>query len=148
MNIRQRPIGTLSLVALSAFAVLLVGGCKNPESQVVGDWKDAGGKVMTFKADKTVSQGSGVQGMTGKWSLANKKVSLTIETIGGKPVDQFIDQMAKMMGGKDPQGAKAKMQAEMKGLALNLSDDGKTMTMAMAGAPSGAAGTLTKVESK
>ncbi len=134
------------MLLIATLGVAVIAGCKNGDSQVVGDWKDSSGKVTSFKADKTVTQGSGATLVAGKWSLDDKVVSIEIDTIGGKPADQFIDQFAKML--KPDQAAKAKEM--LKSVKFKLSDDGKSLALqAPEGqkVPAGANPTLTKVQS-
>lgn len=131
-------------LAVAACAVALVG-CKNADSQVIGKWNSANSVSVTFQADKTYAQ-SGPISVTGKWSVADKKVTMTVETVAGKSADELIKQMAKM-GMSADMVAKAKEQ--MKGVVFNLAEDGKTM--AMASPPAGTDAkltTLTKADSK
>ena len=135
---------TLSLLCVGVMAVGLVVGCKNKDSVVVGKWNGPGGVSVTFKDDKTFTQG-GVMAATGKWSLSEKTVSLNIETVGGKPVNEFIDQLTKMAP-KPPTPAQiAEAKTKLSKLDLALSDDGKTLTQK---GPNGQAQSLTKEETK
>jgi len=143
MNIRHPNGRALGLLVISAFAVALIGGCKSPESQIVGTWTAQGTSVV-FKADKTFSQTAQAMTATGKWSLNAKKVNMVVETIQGKPAEDALQQLAKMGVAAD-KIAKAK-ESLKKGTDLLLSDDGKTMKPAEA--PAGMDITLTKQESK
>jgi hypothetical protein len=70
MNIRHPSARTLGMVAITAIAFAVLGGCKNPEAQVVGTWTGGKGGAVTFKADKTFAQTTPMA-VTGKWSLAD-----------------------------------------------------------------------------
>lgn len=138
-----------TFVTAAMLAVALVGGCKgNP---VPGDWKDARGAIMSFKADGTVTQnGGGAKGMNGKWTLADKVVAVKVVTIAGMTPDRYLESLKPLLAQMDPKGDVnadiAKAKAGLDKLTFKMSDDGKTMTVDVTGAPAGAMGTLTKVE--
>ncbi len=154
MNIRHLGSRTLGVIAVAAIAASMIGGCKNADAAVVGDWKDSKGQIVTFKADKTISQGTGAQLVAGKWSLSDKKVTMTIETIGGKPAEQFINDQLSQIEKINPKMVTPEIRKsaleEIKGLNFTLSDDAKTMNIVATSGktPTGAEGTLTKVEAK
>jgi hypothetical protein len=147
MNNRHRNGSALGLVIVAAFAVALIGGCKKADSRMIGTWTDPQGTVVTFNADNTFSQGSGATSANGKWSISDKKVTLNLEKIGGKPIDEAIDNIQKMLSAKSPQAVTpdqmAKLKAHMKAISFTLSENGKTM--ALDGSPNV---TMTKNEAK
>jgi hypothetical protein len=128
----QLPHRATKLLLAASCAVVCNAGCKSADSAIVGDWKDTGGQISTFKQDKTFSEGSGGAAASGKWSLSGKTVTVNIQTIGGKTVDEAIDSLAKSVQQADPKkfnaGMVAKMKGQLKEAKLTLSDDGKTMT--------------------
>jgi hypothetical protein len=129
-----------ALLCSAILAVGFVSGCKNPEAQVVGKWNGPQGVTLTFNQDKTFTQG-GVMAATGKWSLKEKTVSLSVETIGGKPATDFIDQMAKMAGDKVTKAQIDEAKAKLTKMDLTLGEDGKSLTQKGA---NGQTATLTK----
>jgi hypothetical protein len=130
LNLRQKAVA--SLIAITC-AVAVLGGCKSPEAAIVGKWKSSAGPDITMKEDKTFSQGSGAQSATGTWSVADKTVTISILTIGGKSTDEVIDAYAKMAGGALKPDLVAKAKAQAKAAAFDISADGKTLTSREAG---------------
>jgi hypothetical protein len=135
---------------LTVLFVLGLVGCSNPEAAVIGDWKSSkGAETMSFKADHSVSGGSGQSAMVGKGALSAKTVNMKITSVGGKSVEDIKKQLAPLaaLAGATPEGKK-KYDEGMKtlddGINLTLSDDGKTLTAPDTGA---GAQTLTKVTS-
>lgn len=142
MKIRHLSPRAFVNFAILTCAVIIATGCKSAESRVVGKWNGPNGVSVTFKEDKTFSQ-AGMMPVTGKWTVADKKVTVNVETVNGKSPDDLIKQL-KSMGA--PADTIKKAQDELKkGMDMTLSDDGKTMTLK---APSGQSGTLTKDEAK
>lgn len=146
---RQQKVRTLSIFTAAVFAVALLSGCKNPDAGIIGKWNDTKGSSVTFNADKTFTQGSGTTSAAGKWSLKDKKLTVSIDTIGGKPADQVIQQLADMMAKMNPKGSSKsdtdKLKEQLKNITMTLSEDGKTLSIdGMKGGAAGAGGTLTK----
>ncbi len=118
---------TLSLLCVGFLAAGFMAGCKNSDSKVVGKWNGPGGVSLTFKDDKSFAQ-SGQMAASGKWSLTEKTVSLSIDSIGGKPVNDFIDELSKKAL-KPPTAAQiTEAKTKLSKLDLALSDDAKTLT--------------------
>ena len=145
MNHRHSGARFGAILLVASLAAAFVGGCKPKEPEIVGLWKDDKGTSTTFNPDKTFSQGVGGQSATGKWTYADKKVTITLEKIGNQTVDDFINGMAKI-GVPADQIAKAK--AQPRSMPLTVSEDGKTMTMTVPGATGKTSVTLTKVDAK
>jgi hypothetical protein len=146
MIIRRIRPRAIEFLAVLGCAAVLAGGCKNPEGAIVGKWNGPSGAALTFKADKTFSQSGGPMAAAGKWKLADKKLNLAIDTIGGKSIDESLKQATKM-GLSADQIAKAKEQMS-KGIDFTVSEDGKSMALAAPGAKGGQSVTFTKEETK
>ena len=129
-----------ALLCSAILAVGFVAGCKNPEAAVLGKWNGPGGVTVTFNQDKTFTQG-GMMAATGKWTLKEKVINLSVETIGGKPATEFIVQMAKVAGDKVTKAQIDDAKAKLTKMELTLSEDGKSLSQKL---PNGQSATLTK----
>lgn len=141
MDIRRLRPRAIDFMVILGCAAVLVAGCKSPESQVVGTWTGPGGASLAFKADKSFTQ-AGQQPVVGKWSLADKKVTVVVESVGGKSPDEIVKALTKMGASAD---ILAKLKEQMKGTSFTLAADGKTMEIT---GPAGQKVTLTKSETK
>jgi hypothetical protein len=145
MSSEKRVLASgMAFVALAAQIALI--GCMGPEREVVGEWKDSLGKIMTFNADMTFSKGTGARELFGHWSIRDKTVTLRVEKIGGNSADDVIAHGA--VTSKLPAADLAKLQAQIKALEYKLSEDGKTLTFATLNFIGTGRGILTKVEPK
>ncbi len=147
MNFRQHRVGTLALLTGAILATAMVGGCKNKESQIAGKWADDKGQTVEFKADKSFLQGTGNTATTGKWTFADPTITVSIEALGGKPIDEALKGFSDLAMKMNPNGKKpdlAKLKAELASITMTLSDDGKKMTMKMPAGSNAPAVTLTK----
>lgn len=104
----------------------------------MGTWKAGknGEAALDLKADHKFSL-TGLAPTTGTWKLADDKVLLTIEQIGGMPVKTVVDQLNKAPGGK----FQAQIDAISKPLESKLSEDRSTLSLTQ---PGGGTVTFTK----
>jgi len=148
MNNRRQRVRTLVLLTATVLAVALVGGCKKKDD-IAGTWKDPKGTAIEVKDDKTFTVGTGAQSGTGHWVLADKKITLTVEMAGGKPVaDQLKTAEDQINKSPLPPDQKKKYLAQLKSAAVlnfTISEDAKTMTITT---PDGKTDTFTKEAAK
>ncbi len=158
MNHRYYRVQKGLLLLLIACAAALIAGCGSgnggaKDSGIVGKWTDPTGKTtIMFSADQTFTQDISEKSITGKWAVKDKKLTLSILTIGGRPIEEAIDEQVKLAAKNGPtpiapdQIAKAKQQmiAQSKAMIFTLGADGKSMSLD--GAPEGAGAKLTKAE--
>lgn len=132
MNVRHYRVSTLALLTGAVVAASMLGGCKNKESQIVGKWTDDKGTAVEFKENKTFVQGSGSNVVAGKWSFAEPNVTVSIETIGGKSVDETLKSLVELQKKFNPTGKAPDLTAikkQMSSITLSLSEDGKKLSM-------------------
>jgi hypothetical protein len=101
-------------------------GCHGKGSQVAGNWKDSQGAVIQFKTDGTFEQGSGAA--SGKWTLSDGKVTVTIESIQGMSPEAYMLRNNKGPGQPLTPVESATLKQATGNIVLTLSDDGKTLT--------------------
>jgi hypothetical protein len=122
-----------------AGCVLLIGGCKGKEAQFVGTWNGQQNVALVLKDDKTFTMGAPSAPQTaggGHWKVDGDNVSLQIETIGGKPAAQALDEMLSQQASilkamhKDPDQMKKQALDEIAKPVLVTPDAGfKTLTL-------------------
>lgn len=123
----------LPLLIIAAVAAV---GCKG--GSLAGNYKGDQG-ILALKEDKsfTLTNEKAPQGAAaGKWEMQGEKLHLKLETIGGKPVDEFLKQMEKLAAsfGKKPDAAQMKKaEDQMKDMEVAVSEDKKTLTIGMPG---------------
>jgi hypothetical protein len=132
------PLTAAALVAVAAV------GCKpKPEDQVVGTWSGMGSGSVTINKDKTwtanMPTAPGMPGdIKGSWTIEGNTLNMKFDTIGGQPVQTIVDLVKKMSPKDAP-----KADELLKGLQVQLSEDGKSLASSNAG-PNGSKLTLTK----
>ena len=129
----------LALPFIVALALVLTG-CQPTSSKIPGTWTASGGGSMVINADNKFVMTAGGQPLNGTWSLTEKTITMTVDTVAGKPIKEAIvelennlymapaDQVANMQQMID---AMKKMQAE--GFTGTISEDGKVLTTTVAG---------------
>ena len=134
-------------IALVATVLVALAGCQQSlEKKLIGTWTGSGSGLqagqadLVLKEDKTFTLGAGQGSTAGKWSLAEKTVTLATETVGGKPKEEALKEIESRMGQVPPE-YRAKMDEAMaeakkllEGMKLTASDDGKTLTANIKGA--------------
>ena len=133
---------------LALLCALLLSGCASPEKAFIGSWT-ASGQTLDLKEDKTFTL-SGQAPMDGTWSVKEKKATLIPKNLGGKPIDQFLDENAKAaakMGIPKSQidAGLAQIRERLKSIEVTMDDDGKSIN---APGPTGSPVKMTKVEGK
>jgi hypothetical protein len=142
--------GMKALIGFLLIALmLLLAGCKNLESQLVGTWTGPGNQNLDLKADKSFSLGSGNFALAGKWDVKdNKTVHLDVATVGGKPKEQALDDLMKMAAAMVPKEKlaeeKKKAQDQLNNMNLAYDADKKSLTLA---GPTGQTAVFTKAGS-
>lgn len=135
----------------SAFLVmmcLLLVGCKpNRESLLAGNWTGSNGIALDLKEDKSYTLTIAGQPLTGKWSLNDSTVALTVETVAGKPAAEERKK-AEASISKLPAQMQTMAKAGLKildGINLTASEDNKSLTGEL-GIPNAPKLSFTKVE--
>jgi len=123
--------------------ILAAIACKH--ASIAGTYK--GDKTtIVLKEDGTFSTKTGQGETLGKWVQDKKKVTLSIETVGGKPLSQAIDDVITQK--KVPASMADRVRAQiMQGAHMegSVSDDEKSITFITAGAGSNTTTVLKKV---
>lgn len=140
MPYTQRMKLAFALPLLAAFA-LAVTGCQPTESKVPGTWTANGGGSMVISADNKFVMTSGGQPMNGTWSLAEKTVTMKVETVAGKPIKEAIVELENNMymmpadqAAMTKQILDAMKTMERDGFTGTITEDGKVLTTTAAGA--------------
>ncbi len=119
-------------------SILALSGCSKPEAAVIGTWtSSAAGATSTteFKQDKTFTSNTTFGGqdvaMTGKWSLQDKNLTLTVEKVRDQNVKEFVDGAMKMLS-LLPAAQRSSVEASLKQLSgpmvLTLDTEANTLS--------------------
>ena len=131
MKIQKIKVRALGILTAATLAVVLVAGCAKKENPVVGRWDDGHKGVVTMKADNTFEVGTPPNNAGGKWTSSEKTVTINIETIGGKPVDDKIKEAVAQLSKLDPKSTPKDIEKMLRSgltVKLTISEDGKTMS--------------------
>lgn len=77
--------------------------------------------VLNLNEDKSFKMGEGMQGVTGKWSESGDTLTLTMETVAGKPIEEAKRMAEQLMPGASKSLGEA--------LTIKVSGDRKTLSM-------------------
>lgn len=124
------------------FVLALIGCSKDRTKDLVGTWNGGAGGSITFTEDGKVNTQAGPANITGSWKLAGDKVTVTPETVQGKPIAEFKKQL-QGMAAQLPADMRSKINDMDKPQSSTLSADGKTLTSDQKG-PDGKPASLTK----
>ncbi len=117
------------LALLLVIPVICTLGCASKESKLLGTWApdgaDSAKPSLDLKADHKFSM-SGKGDAAGTWKLQESKVQLTIETVNGTSVSDFISKLPAQYA------AKAKEQIA-KPIEGTVADDLKSITISQNG---------------
>jgi len=124
---------TFGIALAFALTIALCASCKNRESQIAGSWHDQYGINLVFYNNKTFSQIGSDNGWAGSWQVdPDGNVIARVKTMGGRPVDDVVDEQAAAVNAKLPPGASqysaGKVKTMMHGVRFTVSDDGKQMS--------------------
>jgi hypothetical protein len=107
---------------------LLLAGCKNKETQAVGNWTTPDGTTLNLAADKKWAGQSGPIAFTGTWKMDGDDVVVTALTMGGKPIAEVKANLQRANNLiRRPEGKKLYDSLD-KPDYYTLAADGKTMT--------------------
>ncbi len=125
---------SVSLLVLAACVVALVGRLQEQEG-VSGRWPVERSGLMhvavTFGDDKAFTQASVARpdaSAKGTWSLKDSTVTIVVQTVGGKSVDDMVKQAMQFYTKPDKASFEANLRKQLAGIDLKLSDDAKTLT--------------------